>query len=901
MRLFGDDIFISYAHRDAGEYALALLARLSKRYAVYVDRVGSTAGEQISAKVIRHLKGASMLIVIVSEDATREDSKVREEVELFAKTKRPILVIDAGGAVARCKWEKSLTGLSIAKESPESFEKHRPSPGVRRSVEQTRKYWTRTNRLLAIAAAIIIVTIGSVVWSQQEVEIAGRAADAARASAEANTREAARQRIVASSLRLANLATAAWQQEKTPVDDVLLMVAESLRRGATPSALELAAVARALRPQFVSRHPIDLEQFSEQHNDRTLVLHQENSKVVRFVDLSTGRERHANIRCDDALLDSMTPTAVAVRCLDGEKQRGFLIDLRTLAITNTEVPGGTGDTIAGLVAGGRLVDAARVADSSFELRDRKSGARIGDSFTVGGNSTGTHPFIHLLRFSDDGQVLAVAAANDLTRPNAGGDVWLFEAPTGKPRGHLILADAADEIALNHDGSAVAIMSGTLWAGLRSGTVVMALRNGETELKPAWRMPFRRSGEASLAFVGDAVMFVDGNVIRIVAAGERGEARELRRIVEEELPHFATVLADGDVVTATTSHVTRWNAGVIPSAGGDVAGIDPTTRRIVFWRERTAVVRDLVTGADLFRREFPRVGEGGASGENGDARGPVALDAGGRHLTIGFPMHVHTYDVRTGRTLPDRYPDTTRVAGAVAYAANGALVTEAHSWGPQGYFRVRITVVDSAGKLMDDFSAPDAVRNLSPSADAHWMSFTAGGAVYLRDAVAHKTLKIADRPGTTLLSPDGSLLTIANERGHVEVRDLGRHRTVAAFDVDEPVMQICLSDDRRHIGLFCDSSRRVLLYDLTARQITFDAPMQTRLIAFQPGEPTLMVIGPAGDVATVDDDPLRVARAICKEVGHSLSPERWSQLIGREKFVDTCAELSNPPRSSPAVR
>jgi TIR domain len=174
MRLFGDDIFISYAHADGGEYALALVARLSKRYAVYVDRVGNKAGEQISDKVLRHLKNASMLIVIVSEDTTREDSKVREEVELFAKTERPILVIDAGGALERSAWGKNLKGLSIAKETPEALAKHRPSPGVRRSVEQTRKYWTRTNRLLAIAASIIIVTIGVVAVAWRQVDHATR-------------------------------------------------------------------------------------------------------------------------------------------------------------------------------------------------------------------------------------------------------------------------------------------------------------------------------------------------------------------------------------------------------------------------------------------------------------------------------------------------------------------------------------------------------------------------------------------------------------------------------------------------------------------------------------------------------------------------------------------------------
>jgi hypothetical protein len=73
------------------------------------------------------------------------------------------------------------------------------------------------------------------------------------------------------------------------------------------------------------------------------------------------------------------------------------------------------------------------------------------------------------------------------------------------------------------------------------------------------------------------------------------------------------------------------------------------------------------------------------------------------------------------------------------------------------------------------------------------------------------------------------------------------------------------------------------------------------IAFKPGTRELLVAGTAGNVMTMDDDPLHVATAICREVGHSLSRERWSQLTGGEPWVDTCAGVAKSPRSSSAAR
>ena len=71
-----------------------------------------------------------------------------------------------------------------------------------------------------------------------------------------------------------------------------------------------------------------------------------------------------------------------------------------------------------------------------------------------------------------------------------------------------------------------------------------------------------------------------------------------------------------------------------------------------------------------------------------------------------------------------------------------------------------------------------------------------------------------------------------------------------------------------------------------------------LIVFKPNSHELLAVGSASNVMTIDDDPIHVARAICHDVGHSLSPDRWSQLTGGEPWVDTCGKLTAPARQWP---
>jgi len=123
---FGNDLFISYSRRDAS-HALELAARLSeKKLACYLDQWETRPGPDIPPHVLKALKGASQLAVLVSK-ASSASGKVGDEIRLFLPTGRPIIPIalldaetpasDAGPFptewVKESSWLQLISGSSV--------------------------------------------------------------------------------------------------------------------------------------------------------------------------------------------------------------------------------------------------------------------------------------------------------------------------------------------------------------------------------------------------------------------------------------------------------------------------------------------------------------------------------------------------------------------------------------------------------------------------------------------------------------------------------------------------------------------------------------------------------------------------------------------------------------------
>ena len=118
--LFGDDIFISYSHRDAINYAPALATALAgKKFVSYLDQYGGEVENELPARVIRHLKRSTAFVLVGTRSAVQSEA-VRKEVEIFRATGRPIIPIDIGNALTQAEWIEIVKGIPVSRESESS-------------------------------------------------------------------------------------------------------------------------------------------------------------------------------------------------------------------------------------------------------------------------------------------------------------------------------------------------------------------------------------------------------------------------------------------------------------------------------------------------------------------------------------------------------------------------------------------------------------------------------------------------------------------------------------------------------------------------------------------------------------------------------------------------------------
>lgn len=182
--LFGDDVFISYSHADALDYAPALAGRLTKhKLLCYLDQYGTGVNETLPPDLVRRLKRSKVLVLIGTEGAALSDA-VRDEVEIFKATGRPIIPIDVGGALARADWVKVVKNIPVSQdarpgvlevgasrlvtETEERRRAARPGGLVVRRVTESFNYTTRNERqrrMFAAAAFILLASLGVAAWA----------------------------------------------------------------------------------------------------------------------------------------------------------------------------------------------------------------------------------------------------------------------------------------------------------------------------------------------------------------------------------------------------------------------------------------------------------------------------------------------------------------------------------------------------------------------------------------------------------------------------------------------------------------------------------------------------------------------------------------------------------------
>lgn len=119
--LFGYDIFISYARKDASVYAEDLAIALQKQqYKCYIDKWGTKPGKSLPSELKTKLARSSMLVILATDEALNSPS-IKEEVEYYLSKNGANIVPVNFGPLENATWFDKIHGLPSASESKEQL------------------------------------------------------------------------------------------------------------------------------------------------------------------------------------------------------------------------------------------------------------------------------------------------------------------------------------------------------------------------------------------------------------------------------------------------------------------------------------------------------------------------------------------------------------------------------------------------------------------------------------------------------------------------------------------------------------------------------------------------------------------------------------------------------------
>jgi len=166
-RVFGVDYFISYARKDALDYALKLSAELgSQGFDVFLDQLGPRPQATIPKEVLSQLRSARVLIVVASTSSLQSKA-VLHEIQSFRETRRPIHVIDVGTRTVDADWFDMVRGAPRSNETDAALVSGAPSSDVLTRLENSAKFMrARQARRVAIAttSVVLIALLAAIGW-----------------------------------------------------------------------------------------------------------------------------------------------------------------------------------------------------------------------------------------------------------------------------------------------------------------------------------------------------------------------------------------------------------------------------------------------------------------------------------------------------------------------------------------------------------------------------------------------------------------------------------------------------------------------------------------------------------------------------------------------------------------
>jgi len=475
---FGDDVFISYARADAYGYALALAVELAKQeIACFADHWGTPPGDRIPDAVLRSVRKSTMLVLLGSERAASSHA-VRQEVEAFLTTGRPIIPVSFGGALEQASWFSRIRGLSLAHDSPDALAAARPSDAVvsrivnadgftRRNKRLRQVFWTtaavigvlalagsgvlmyQANRVedalteVAVADSLTRVAQDSMLQAQaqagdaqsaaasaeeqrqnaeqlaEQAELQARQASESEAVARAGADE---QRRIARALNLANQASSTLDGTAAGLTRSTLLAVESLGFAWTPEGFGAWAHAMELLP-----HP-PIREAAHATGVAAIVFSGDGNRLA-----SAGMDGPARVWDVDhgrivrpREVDATAPIRVlalshdgGVLAMNGAGETVRILDVETRALTELNVEGGA-RVLAFAPDGGRLV--ASAGESTAHVFERagatwREGARMVYGRTAFERTRGSGVVVARFldhAFSRDGRHLLSVVSDGLT-------------------------------------------------------------------------------------------------------------------------------------------------------------------------------------------------------------------------------------------------------------------------------------------------------------------------------------------------------------------------------------------------------------------------------------------------------------------------------------------------------
>jgi WD40 repeat protein len=203
---FRYDVFISYSHSDAREYAANLKKQLSSLdFSCFIDEEESPPGLSLRPTLESALEKSAILVLLATERALTRPY-ISLEIEKFVPTRRTIVPINIAGALTRND-EEALTkapwniinerNLVWIDETDEAFAKKNPSPPVADGIDKLFKYTRRNARVRTEIATVAAMVLLAAVVAGYQIKVKGGEALLQAERARAATLEADNQQALA--------------------------------------------------------------------------------------------------------------------------------------------------------------------------------------------------------------------------------------------------------------------------------------------------------------------------------------------------------------------------------------------------------------------------------------------------------------------------------------------------------------------------------------------------------------------------------------------------------------------------------------------------------------------------------------------------------------------------------